>query len=862
MQGNLRPRFAERQPLFWVALAYALGICAGNYLRWSEFYWLDATVLLVIASVCFVHKSSAVSRLAGLTAIVAAAAFMVKACPAIDPGNAILPYANRQEIEVTAHVVREGNWQPREQNEFRQLFDVETEQIDAGGESIPVRAGVRIAIYSDEGTLAPLFQYGQRLRFTTKLSPPHNFQDPGVFDYKTYLNENGIAVLGPVKSNKIKVLPGFVGNRIEQWRAHVHRSVLQKIDSLWQPADAELLDAMVVGDESFVSYASRMDFQRTGTYHLLVVSGMNVGILAFVTFWALRRLLRIHDLIASLVTVFIITAYAFLTNVGPPVWRATFMLTLFLGARLLYRQRSMLNAIGIAALGVLIWDPQALFGASFQMTFLCVLVIAGICVPLLERTSQPFVRGLRQLAALAYDRSCAPYIAQFRLDIRMIAKQLGRFIGARVAELCLVATGRFALAFAEILFVSLLMQLGMALPMAYYFHRVTMTALPANILVLPLTEIMMPAAVLATTLGYVWALLAKIPAYIAALSLHAITGTIHILGHLRVADLRVPTPSLAAIFFCAFALAISMLLSQKRALFASSGLLLVALAAIWIVTIPPHPRLSPNNLEVTAIDVGQGDSLFLAFPDGHTALVDAGGMPGWTHSEFDIGEEVVSPYLWSRGIGHLDVVEVTHPHADHIGGMYAVLANFHPRELWIAKDTHSPEMDALLQEADELGIKVCEYQSGDSLAFGRTAIRFLAPIPGVFEKRKENEESLVMKISYKNTSALLEGDAEKRAEKQIALEEPEADLLKVAHHGSATSTTLELLAAVKPRYAVISVGVNNVYGHPRQQVLDRLAAANVKTYRTDLNGAVTFYLNGKTVHSTDDGPSVAPFTAF
>jgi competence protein ComEC len=783
----------------------------------------------------------------GLAAVLAVSAFLVTVRPAADPGNAIFPYTNRQEIGVTAHVTRQGNWQPREQDEFRQLLDLETEDVRSEDKSFPIRAGIRIAIYSSAGVRASVFQYGQRLRFSTKLSPPHNFQDPGVFDYKAYLNENGIAALGSVKSGEIEPLPGFAGNRIEQWRARVHRSVLRKIDLLWRPADAELLDAMVIGDESFVSHAARMDFQRTGTYHLLVVSGMNVGILAFVTFWALRRLLRIHDLVASLITIFIITSYAFLTNVGPPVWRATFMFALFLGARLLYRQRSMLNATGIAALGVLLWNPHALFGASFQMTFLCVLIIAGICVPLLERTSQPFVRGLRQLSALAYDRSCPPNVAQFRLDVRMIGKRLGKFAGTRSSELFLVVSGRFTLAFTEILFVSLLMQLGMALPMAYYFHRVTVTALPANILVLPLTEIMMPAAVLATALGYVWALLAKAPAYVAALSLHAITRTIHLLGRLRVADLRVPTPALAAVLFCGCTLACSMFLARRRALFASAGLLLVAIAAIWIAAIPPHPKLFPNNLEVTAIDVGQGDSLFLGFPDGHTALVDAGGMPGWTHSEFDIGEEVVSPYLWWRGIGHLDVVEVTHPHADHIGGMYAVLANFHPRELWIARDTHSPEMDALIREANALNVKVVEYQSGDARLFGGASIRFLAPVPEVSEKRGGNEESLVMKISYKNTSALLEGDAEKRTEKQVALEDPQADLLKVAHHGSATSTTSELLAAVKPNYAVISVGTNNVYGHPRQQVLDRLNTARIKTYRTDQSGAVSFYLNGTSV---------------
>jgi competence protein ComEC len=179
--------------------------------------------------------------------------------------------------------------------------------------------------------------------------------------------------------------------------------------------------------------------------------------------------------------------------------------------------------------------------------------------------------------------------------------------------------------------------------------------------------------------------------------------------------------------------------------------------------------------------------------------------------------------------------------------MYAVLENFHPRELWIGENAHSSEMNALVQEAKLLGIRVVEHEAGDSLNFGGAAIRFLAPTGRVSKKRRENDDSIVMKVTYENTSALLEGDAEKQTEKQIVREDPQADLLKVAHHGSATSTIPELLAAVKPRFAVISVGANNVYGHPKAQVLERLAAAQVKTYRTDLNGAVTFYLTGRVV---------------
>lgn len=858
-------RFKEsRQPMFWAAVTYALGVLAGVCAWRPDSWWIAAALAFLASAAYLIVPRPRFGWLLAMAAFFLAGALHVQlrsARPRVD--TSLQPLADRQELQIVAHVLSDGHLQ-NTSTETRQTLDVETEEVQTSeGKSYRIRSGIRLGIYArrsdDPGpqdadadsaspTFMPAIHYGDRIRFTAKLRRPRNFRNPGAFDYEGYLADRGIAAVGSAKAENVQFLPGLYADRIAIWRSRLHRSVVMKVNQLWPEREAALINAMVIGEEAFIDRETRIDFQRSGTYHILVVSGMNVSILAFVVFWALRRI-RLGELASTIITIVSCVGYAFLTEVGPPVWRATLMCAVYLCTRLLYRDRAMLNGIGLAALVLLLIDPRQLLTPSFQMTFVCVLIVAGIGVHILQRTSQLYKLALVNWDSRDFASQLPPKVAQFRLDLQIISKRFSRFIGAKWSRVLIQKTTAFALAAWELTFISAMMQMGLALPMAYYFHRATTIALPANLVVVPITQLMMPAAIVAVSIGYLSSWLAKVPVRLTSLALHGIVGSVGNLGALPIADLRVAMPSHWMTMAAAAALISAMCTARRKPIIASAGLIAILLASLILATVPPTPIVRAGVLEMTAIDVGEGDSILIVTPQGKTLLVDAGGPIGPGTSQLDFGEDVVSPYLWNRGISHLDAVAITHGHSDHIGGMISVLKNFRPEELWIGLIPPSRALENVVSTAQSLGIRVVRRWEGDEFEMGGATVRVLfPPRDWAVGKKPQNNDSMVLRVSFGESAVLLEGDAEKKAERRVAaIEHPEAQVLKVGHHGSASATTPELMAAVKPRFAVISVGTGNSFGLPRDETLAHITAAGTQLYRTDLDGAVTFYLDKSVV---------------
>ncbi|MCU1322367.1 MAG: internalization-related competence protein ComEC/Rec2 [Acidobacteriaceae bacterium] len=880
-RGSVRvePLEFRRVPLLAAAICFALGEVAARNGRPAV---LLLIALVVLAGLVLLALRSGLRvvlvPLAGVWMLVGMGSAGVQPVP--EQQSSLIHYADGLSRAVRGHVVRVRPLAARvaadqdsDTTQFQEAEAPAAMSIDVAVDAVEdvtpdiarmvtVQGGVRVTVMAQGKTL-PELRCGDGIEAPMQMRVPERYRDPGAWQYADYLLAQGIGVHANVRVAMLKRIErgaaslqcriyaaqSWAAGRMDGFVASVANRSLPQGMRL-SSDDAGMLKAMLFGDRAGLTQTQRIGFQRTGSFHLFVVSGMHVTLLAGAVFWMARRL-RLREWLATWLTLGLATLYAVLTGFGAPVQRALWMTALFLVARLLSRDRNVLNGLGAAALGVLVWSPGALFESSFQMTFLAVMAIGGIAVPLGERSLIPYGRAGRGLRDEWLDSRMEPRVAQFRVMLRLWGEGLAAVLG-RWAYWVPVVLVRCGIWIAELAMLGLVVEMVMVLPMAVYFHRATPFALPANMLSVPMVAVLAPMGVLTFATSLVSSWVAVLPGAVTALLLHGVRGTVGAMSHVRVADVRVPAPMDWVMVAAVLAWAGCCWAVRRRgwSWVVVAMLPLVAVLVLW----PEAAVMSPGMLEVTAIDVGQGDSLLVVSPEGQTMLVDAGGPVGGVkeaaeaQAAFDVGEEVVSPYLWSRRIRRLDVMVLSHAHSDHMGGMAAVMRSFRPRELWVGVDADSVAYRALLAEAAELGVAVRRYRAEDAMRWSGVDVKVLSP---TFEYAHagdpQNDDSLVLRLEYGKASVLLEGDAEAASEREMVAHGALAPvtLLKVGHHGSRSSTTAEFLAAVAPRDAVVSVGQNNAFGHPRFEVIERLALAHTRLYRTDEFGLVTFLLDEK-----------------
>lgn len=697
--------------------------------------------------------------------------------------------------------------------------------------TLELRPGARVRVSwppSKDGAFPEAPVYGQRVAAELRLWRARGFRNPGGFDLAGYLARRGIFwSAAPVRGARLDRLPGACG---AAWRRPVEQlrsAALARINAVHRNHErrAALMRGLLLGDKSGIRKAWVEDFRRTGTYHALVISGSHVTLVCGL-FLLWRRLSGLGWRTVPLASAVAAWLYALTAGADPPVLRAAAGFTLFALGAAVYRRLALLNTVGAVAILFLALDPDQLFDGSFQLSFLAVAALGAFFPP---RMAAKTLHGPALPSALERRLAAETLHEVFRLPLNAVE----RLVDASAGAWRWIRT---------IFLASAAVQLSLALPMALLFHRLSVTGLSANIIAVPFVSLAIPSGFAAAITGWTWL------GELAAASLDMSRRLVAWHAQFEPAW-RIPAPPLWLAAAAALALFAWAAARGRRWRWAAAGVYLALLALVVIHPFPP--RAARGELELTAIDVGQGESLLLVLPGGRFALVDTGGLPqhGRKRAEpFDVGEEVVAPYLWSRGIRRLDFLILSHLHEDHASGAPSLIRNFRPRELWVSFAGETPLWREILAAARPAGVRIRTLRQGSPCRLGPVECRVLAPLPDQsWSGRPQNNDSLVLELRHGRHAFLLAGDIEARQEAELAqagLIRP-AHVLKVPHHGSKRSATEWLLGPSRPALAVISAGAGNSFGFPHPETLNRLRRKRAMILRTDLGGPVTVRSDGR-----------------
>ena len=682
----------------------------------------------------------------------------------------------------------------------------------------PVTGSIILTIYGDSNKIKynkikyAEIRYGDKIQLKSKIKSIHNFENPGRFNYKKHMNFKNIYARAWAKTGNITILnrkesPSFfmepfifMENYRENFSNYIFKIIKNKNIS-------QVLCALITGKKNSINKNLRDDFAKTGTSHILAISGLHLSIVASIFFYFFNRLLCFSNFllirgwtkkIAGILTLFPIFFYAFLSGFSPSTRRAFIMILIFMFSFIIEKEDDALNSLAAAGIAIFLLEPEAIFSISFQLSFVAVFFI---------------ILGFSFIRKLSFIKK-----RNFKTKILLF------------------------------LFISLFAILGTNPIIMYYFNMLSFAGIFTNLIIIPfISFFVVPLGISAFFIFPFFINISSLLLKCSGIILGYCILFINYISQLPFVWTRTVTPDIVEILcYYIFFAGIFFVINKKK----KKGLICIFSALIifsvngifWI-----KRRFFNKNLYVTILDVGQGSSALIEMPLGKRILIDGGGFSFM--SSFDTGQGIVAPFLWKKKIMTLDSVILSHPEADHMNGLIYILQNFNV--LGFIKNCDKKQSRSyaeLMKIIAQKNIKLNLVHNLKKIQSGEAFLEFLYPLYGcAINKNKTkqlNNNSIVLKLNFKNNSIIFTGDIMKKAEKKLVAEKKHyinSDILIAPHHGSATSNSDIFINSVSPKDVIISCGRQNRFGFPKDLVLKRYKKIECNIYRTDINGGIKIF---------------------
>ncbi|MBN2370477.1 MAG: DNA internalization-related competence protein ComEC/Rec2 [Vicinamibacteria bacterium] len=644
----------------------------------------------------------------------------------------------------------------------------------------------RARVYVGGAAPLPDVVFGDHLSLWVRLRSPRGFENPGSFDTAAYARRRRFHALGHCKSAlmiKRDERQSVAG--VAGALAGLRRWSRERLHRfVGGGQEGALVRAMVLGDRTGLEPETEESFRIAGTYHILAISGAQVALVAGLLIWVLRRA-RAGPAVTAVIVCPMIALYAAFVGGDIPVTRAAVMAIVLILGLSVDLEADAANLLGLAALLVIVSHPGSVGDVGFQLSFAATLALIRLTPP--------------------------------------IARILGRL--PRWLRLPLAT--------------SLAAQIGVTPLLVVHFHRLAPAAVALNLIAVPLASAVLLAGVAVLAVAALMPALAPLAGWLAKAAAWLLLHTGSIGGVGSIWDIRVPSPGLVVwMIYAAGIIGLAVTRYGGRAL----GLL--GLATAWL-SLGPATARGDGRLHLTVLDVGHGDSLVIRTPRGRIWIVDAGtGASEYTR---DMGEAVVAPFLWRIGARRADRLFLSHAHFDHVGGASYLSRVFPIEEAWEGPAPRDdPNYSTIARDLEQRRVGrrgVC--RGMEEIRDGIRIEVVWPPCRRTTVDTARNDDSLVLRLTYGEIVLLLTGDVESAAERAMAV--GAADVIKVPHHGSRSSSSFELVEAVRPRVAIVSVGRGRWRGHPDREILKRYERRGASVYRTDHDGAVTVVTDGERI---------------